>query len=339
MPCKKKCTLAPRLALITVLAWYCHPLLAEQIVMLNGDIITGTVKTIWDEKLTIEPAYADDFKVDLDAVSFIESERVFDIEFTDGREVKARMLGGNAGMQRIEIDGEVREIPLMQFAKLDEPADYYDWDTFIDLNSTVEKGNTDSEKVALKVKTNLKLGDHRHIGELTLARESQSGVTTKQQELATYAYNWSFNDPWFLAGNLGYESDPIKQLEYRITVGGGFGYDIWDDSGRFFQIQAVAGWQTEKIERQDNDSAIAGWILRFRYNLIGGDLSAFHNNSWSSTLSGRRNDIFKSQTGVRYEITDLLYLNFELDFDYESSPAEGSENEDLTMLIGIGVEL
>lgn len=73
--------------------------------------------------------------------------------------------------------------------------------------------------------------------------------------------------------------------------------------------------------------------------MIGGDLSAFHNNSWSSTLSGRRNDIFKSQTGVRYEITDLLYLNFELDFDYESSPAEGSENEDLTMLIGIGVEL
>jgi len=181
MPCKKKCTLAPRLALITVLAWYCHPLLAEQIVMLNGDIITGTVKTIWDEKLTIEPAYADDFKVDLDAVSFIESERVFDIEFTDGREVKARMLGGNAGMQRIEIDGEVREIPLMQFAKLDEPADYYDWDTFIDLNSTVEKGNTDSEKVALKVKTNLKLGDHRHIGELTLARESQSGVPPRNR--------------------------------------------------------------------------------------------------------------------------------------------------------------
>jgi putative salt-induced outer membrane protein YdiY len=336
---KKKWPQAPRLILITVLTWYCHPLLAGQIVMLNGDIITGDVKTIWDKKLAVEPAYADTFEVDLDAVAYIESERVFDIEFADGRAAHAKMLGGNEGIQIIEIDGKVQEIPVMQLAELDEPEDYYDWDTFIDLNSTVEKGNTDSEKVALKVKTNLKLGDHRHLGELTFARETQSGETTKEQELATYAYNWSFNAPWFLGGNLGYESDPIKELEYRINVGGGVGYDIWDASGRFFQVQAVGGWQTEKIDQQNNDNAIGGWILRFRYDILGGDLNVFHNNSGFMAFSGRRNNVLKSETGVRYEITDLLYLNFEVDFDYESNPASGAEHEDLTMLLGIGVEL
>jgi putative salt-induced outer membrane protein YdiY len=336
---KKKWPQAPRLILITVLTWYCHPLLAGQIVMLNGDIITGDVKTIWDKKLAVEPAYADTFEVDLDAVAYIESERVFDVELADGRAAYAKMLGGSAGIQRIEIDGIVHEIPIMQLTELDEPEDYYDWDTFIDLNSTVEKGNTDSEKVALKVKTNLKLGDHRHLGELTFARETQSGETTKEQELATYAYNWSFNAPWFLGGNLGYESDPIKQLEYRINVGGGVGYDIWDASGRFFQVQAVGGWQTEKIDQQNNDNAIGGWILRFRYDILGGDLNVFHNNSGFMAFSGRRNNVLKSETGVRYEITDLLYLNFEVDFDYESNPASGAEHEDLTMLLGIGVEL
>jgi hypothetical protein len=43
-------------------------------------------------------------------------------------------------------------------------------------------------------------------------------------------------------------------------------------------------------------------------------------------------------TGLRYEITDLLYVNFELDFDYESKPEAGVENEDIALLFGIGVE-
>ena len=115
--------------------------------------------------------------------------------------------------------------------------------------------------------------------------------------------------------------------------------DIWDASGRFFQVQAVGGWQTEKIDQQGNDNTIAGWILRFRYDILGGDLNVFHNNSGFTAFGGRRNDVLKSETGVRYEITDLLYLNFEVDFDYESHPASGAENEDLTMLLGIGVEL
>jgi putative salt-induced outer membrane protein YdiY len=314
-------------------------LLAGQIVLLNGDIITGDVKKIWDKELLIEPAYSDEFEVDLDAVAYIESDRVFDIEFADGRETQAKLVGGSEGTQVVEIDGKTQEIPLMQLAELDEPEDYSEWDTWIDLNSTVEKGNTDSEKVALKFKTNYKRGDHRNIGELTWARETQTGVTTKDQELAQYAYNWSFSDPWFLAGNTSYERDPIKELNHRLSVGGGVGYNFWDAARRFFQLQAATGYQTEKIGGIDNESVILGGLMRIRYDFIGGDLSLFHNSSFFSAVTGRRNNVLKTETGVRYEITDLLYFNFEIDFDHESNPADGVEPEDLTMLFGLGVEL
>lgn len=315
-----------------------QPATAGRIFMLNGDVITGDIKKIWDEDLTIEPEYTDEFDIDLDKVSHLESERVFDIEFPDGREAEAKLLGGKDGTQTLEIDGVVQEVPVMQLAELEEPEDRIDWDTNIDLNSVINTGNTDNTQATLQFKTNLKIGDHRHIGDLSFSREEQADVTVKEQDRISYAYNWSFSDPWFLALNAAGERDPIRELDSRVSVGGGIGYDIWSDADRFFQIQAVAGYMTEDFTQQpSNESIIAGWIFRFSYRLIA-DLTVFHDHSATTNVSGRSNEVFQSQTGVRYEITDLLYINFQFDFDHESNPAEGALETDTTTVLGMGFE-
>lgn len=334
--------------ILAVLLLAAQPAVAGKVFLKNGDVITADIKKIWDEEVTIEPAYSDAFDVDIDAISHFESERVFDVEFPDGREAKVKLLGGGEGTQVLEIDGTIEEVAVTQLTELDEPEDDFDWDSNIDLNSTVNTGNTENAAVTLQFSTNLKLGDHRHIADLTFAREEQDRITVKEQDRVSYAYNWSFRDPWFLGINVAAERDPIRDLNYRANLGGGVGYNIWDDAARFFQIQAVAGYLTEEFDSRDpntgevtgnetNDSAIAGWILRFRYRLIK-DLTIFHDHSATANLSGRSNTIFQSQTGVRYEITDLLYANFQFDFDNESDPAPGTKSTDTTTLLGLGLE-
>jgi putative salt-induced outer membrane protein len=306
--------------------------------MQNGDVISADIKKIWDEEVTIEPDYADEFNIDLDAVSHFESERLFDVEFTDGRETQAKLAGGRDGTQILEIDGTTLEVPVMQLAELDEPEDFFDWDNNIDVNSIVNTGSTDSAQAALQFRSKLKIGDHRNILDLSFEREEQSGATTKEQDRLNYAYNWSFRDPWFLAFNLSAERDPVRELEHRLGVGGGVGYDIWDDAGRFFQVQAFTGYRTEEFNGEEsNDSIVGGWIVRFKYRLIG-DLTLFHDHVASTNLSGRRNSVLQSRTGARYEITDLLYANLQFDFDHESNPPAGVDNTDTTTLIGLGLE-
>jgi len=53
---------------------------------------------------------------------------------------------------------------------------------------------------------------------------------------------------------------------------------------------------------------------------------------------GRENAVTQFNAGTRYEITDLLYLNFEILLDYESEPVEGAKNEDVSVLFGFGLE-
>jgi putative salt-induced outer membrane protein YdiY len=312
----------------------------EFIVMQNGDRITGEIKQIWDGELTIEPAYADEFAVDVGDIVQIESSRAFEIELADGSEVTVIPSGvDDSGNQRLVYeDGRTVTLAIGQIMELNEIDDYFDWDSRIDANSVVNRGNTTSETVRINANTNLKIGDHRHIGDLTLADESVNGEPTKKQDLLAYNYNWLFRDAVFFGANASYERDPIRSLERRTIVGAGMGYDFWDDARRTLSMQGGFGYKTENIDASSEQNSIAFWALRFSYDFRGGDLNLFHNHRIDTTLNGRRNSVVKTSTGVRFEITDLMYANLQFVYDYETNPASAAQKQDTSVLAGIGLE-
>lgn len=315
---------------------------ADLVMMNNGDRITGEIQHIWDNDVIIEPELDDDVNVsiNLENVAHIESERDFEIELANGEEVIARFSGLNAGGQQvIEIDGVPKAIALTDLYEVDEIDDYFDWESHIDFNATINKGNTDSVNSKLYADTNLKLGDHRHIADLTFNREEQDHVTTKEQDLFRYNYNWLFDEPWFLGGLLSAERDPIKDLDLRLILAALIGRDFLNTPNTILSGQLGLGYLTEEDTFGENDqSAVAIWTLRFRQDLFSDDLELFHDHSINSYLTGRSNTVIKTSTGTRYEITDLLYANISLDYDYESHPAGTAENDDLSLIVGLGVE-
>jgi putative salt-induced outer membrane protein YdiY len=312
----------------------------DVLVLKNGDRITGEITRIWDDEVTIEPEYADEFNVDVPAVAYIESEREFEIDLADGRELVVTFPGADAeGNQIIKTGSGTEILPLSNMLELDEPDDYYDWESFVDLSGDLKKGNTDSSNNKLRADTTLKLGDHRHIGEFVLFREKLVDVTTKDQTIINYNYNWLFNDPWFFSALTTFERDPIIQLDSRVTVSAGIGLDIWNTADRSLNIQLGVGVRDEDIGNLSETSSVATWVLRYSQDFFSDDLTVFHNHSIIPTLNGRTNTSYRTSTGLRYEITDLLYANISLDYDYETEPADiATRNEDLVLLFGLGLE-
>ncbi len=202
----------------------------------------------------------------------------------------------------------------------------------------VNSGTTDSLNTKLAANTTLTIGDHRHYGDFTLIREEQNSLATKEQDLVRYNYNWLFNDPWFFSAAMSLERDPIRELDGRAILTAGMGRDIWNTPRLTLNIQLGAGVITEEIEMSNDQSTVAAWTLRYRQDLFAKDLEIYHNNSITYYIDGRANTIYKTTTGLRYEITDLLYANFSVDYDYETQPAATATNEDLAVLFGVGVE-
>jgi len=326
-------------ALLVAILLASHSVSADILVLKNGDRITGDVKRIWDSEITIEPAYSDEFLVDLPAVDHIESERDFEIEFSDGTKVLGQFAGvDNDGHQVIRVGDHSVSFPLAAFFELDEPEDAFDWDSNVEFSAALNSGNTNTYNTKLKADTTVRFSDHRHIGEITFFREQVGGLTTQEKDQFRYAYNWLFRDPLFFSANLSFERDPIIELGQRIILSAGIGRDIWNTPRRLLSLQLGLGAQTEELGNITTDSAVVTWLMGYRQDFFGDNLELYHNNSITYNVSGRTNTSYKTTTGLRFEITDLLYANLSVDFNYETDPVETAENEDVAILVGIGAE-
>ena len=313
--------------------------LADRLVMTNGDVITGTISKISDGDVYIEPSYADEFAVALSEVASIENDKILEIELKDGTEVEGQFAGTGAdGEQVMLIGGSPMSVNMANLAEAEEPAEWYDRVSHAELNTTINSGNTDSRNALIFADTRIKLGDHRHMGDLTIRRDETDGVRTKKQDLFRYEYNWMFNEPWYTGVTATYERDPIRDLDHRYSIAAIVGRDLIDNAHSFLTFSVGAGYSEEKIAGEAESGAVAIWRLIYEHDFLGGDLSFFHNDTITYQLYDVNNTILKTNTGFRYDIIDDIYASLSLRYDYETDPATGAENQDTTLVIGVGAE-
>jgi len=312
---------------------------ADVLVLKNGDRITGDIKRIWDAEVSIEPEYADEFQVDLEAISHIESTREFEVEFNDGRSIDAVLGGENAaGDQVFTSESGSVTAPLADMLELNEPEAAFEWDTNVEVSASLNRGNTDSTTAKVRAYSTVKINDHRHIGDIEYFREKLLDDITKQRDLFKYSYNYLFTDNWFFTADASTESDPIILLENRLIVSAGVGLDIWDTPRRSLSIKLGAGFQSEDLDSVETDGSVANWGLDYRQDFFSDDVDVFHRQSIVANLSGRENTSYKTTTGFGYEITDLFSATVSLDYNYETNPADGAENADIAFLLGLAAE-
>ena len=87
-----------------------------------------------------------------------------------------------------------------------------------------------------------------------------------------------------------------------------------------------------------NNSTSAQWQLTYRRDVTG-DFEFFHDHSVLTFIDGRENLVADTETGFRWEIWSDVYFNMQLNWNWESDPALGNEQEDLTYALGFGIEL
>ena len=89
---------------------------ADQVVLDNGDRISGTVKRVSDGKLVIETEYAGDVSVDLKRITSLQT----DSEMTVVLEDDTRLYGPLSGSpQHLEVSGAAEPVDLTQASKVE----------------------------------------------------------------------------------------------------------------------------------------------------------------------------------------------------------------------------
>lgn len=312
---------------------------ADVIHLKNGDRITGKIKEIWDDNVTIKPEYSDKFDVEFEHIANIETDEAFEVELFDGTKGDFQLdTSMNPGTVKLVSSSKTLDIALKEI-KRTKQIKPIDWKSHVDLNSSFSRGNTNSQLIYLQGDYKLKVKDHRYLGDISSIREEKEGSSVKNQDRLHLAYNYLYRDHWFFALNSTIERDPIALLDQRTSLSSSIGYDVWDEANRTLNVQLGLGYAHEKTAGEDESSSLIDWRLEVAYTFLRGDMELFHNHHIYRNNEGRKNLVFNSVTGIRYEITDDIYLNLQLNYDYDSKPAENTDEEDLTFVVGAGLAL
>lgn len=311
----------------------------DVVVLTNGDRITGEIHRIWDGEIEIEPSYADSILIEMDAVAYFSTDRSFEIELGDHVRFEGRFETDEAGAMTLVSERGRQSIVPSEVEELDELSEEFDWELRSDLSFGASEGNAETSDLTWQAYGRIEQGDHRNQLNLRVDRATRDGQTTQDRTRASYQYSWFMSDRWFLSGGIGYERDPVRELEYRLLPGAGVGYQFFADADRLFEIGISAVVVREKLGGFTENSGAGRWQTRYRRQLLDGDMEFFHDHSILSDIVGRSNTAIETSTGIRWDVWADIYLNMQVDWDYESNPAEGAENQDVRYSVGLGVEL
>ncbi len=311
---------------------------ADVIHLRNGDRITGKFMLFWNDKVTIEPDYSDKFDVEYEYIASLEASEAMEIELFDG--TKGNYIiepGKEPGKVKLVASYSTVEVAIYDLKKIEEIKEI-DWSSHVDLSSTFNRGNTVSQFIRVQADSTLKVRKHRYLADFKSEREEEDKNVTKKQDRLRLSYNYLLKDNWFVGMNVTVERDEIALLDHRRSFNPSIGYDFWDDSNKTLNIQLGAGYAMEETDGENESSSLVDWRLKYRQEFFSGDLELFHEQHMYKNFGGRENAVLNSRTGFRYDITDDIFLNVQVDYDYDTEPAEGTEAEDIIFSIGAGLE-
>lgn len=256
--------------LLAVAALSVAPARADQILLSNGDRLTGEVVQSDEEKLVLKTEFLGDVEIQWAAITEIESAQKLYVTAGDGQvlvgavtttgsnlEVKTAE-SGPVSLQKASISSvrneEQQDAYLAEIERLRNPGLLDFWSGAIDAGLSLTRGNAETSTYTTAINVQRKTQrDKITIYETSLfARNDTTGesVTTANAIRGGSRYDVNLSEKLFTYGFVDLEFDQFQNLDLRNVLGGGFGWHLVNTERTTFD---VFGGGTFMQEFFDND--------------------------------------------------------------------------------------
>jgi Protein of unknown function, DUF481 len=315
----------------------------DSLIMINGDIMVGEIKSMDKGVLNIETPYSkNDFNVKWVEIKEVNSTTRFLITLQDGRRLNGNLKTNAAGNLVLAAEsGDTTETTMEGLVNLIGLKSEF-WSR---VNASVDLGFSFTKANHLRQGTMQAaagyLGDSWSTDLFfNLFRSVQDSITATKRNEGGINYIYYLPADWYLMADGNYLSNTEQALKARYTGKLGAGKFLVHSNRSYW---GVGGGLSLNIENFTNEmpmrssaEAYAGTQL----NLFDtGDLSLLSTFYVypSLTESGRVRSDFKVDT--KYEFAQDFYLKFNLTLNYDNRPAIAGNETDYVYGLSLGWEL
>jgi hypothetical protein len=243
-----------------VLLFAAQPLLADVVVMTNGDRFSGTVVKLEDGKLTLKLDYSDPVALAWDKVASITTTQAIVLAMANQNLMVTSIERTPDGMLVTAASGK-QTLPVADVKVLRSPADQqaYEaslhpnwtrpWAGTVNVNFALARGNSQLATFG----TGLNLARQTHADKTILYLSSlysrNAGITTANTTAGGARYDHDLNPKTFVFVTGDFSSNGLQNLDLRSIVGGGFGWMRSQRRGRRWISWAAWCGHTKSIRQ------------------------------------------------------------------------------------------
>jgi hypothetical protein len=305
---------------ITLLLLLCGSLtflMADQVVLKNGDTITGAIIKKDGDKLTLKSDFLGEVTMPWSAVKSLRSDQILTVELPGGQHVAGKVSTSGENLEVATPTG-ARPAPLAGVGAMRNPAEQHAWERlqhpgilelwngFFDNGLALARGNarTDTLTTAISA-TRATTNDKIVITANQIygtARVNNVSSTSANAIRGGWAYHRNMTPQWFMSFFNDYEHDQFQNLNLRVVAGSGLGYNAIKNERTTLSVSAGGDYQHEAFSQNvTRSSAEAN---------IGDDFVHKFNGATSVTQSFRyfANLSFLGESRVNFDLSEVTVL-------------------------------
>ena len=333
---------------------------ADEVVLTNGDRVTGVVTGIADGKITIAQTKFGTISVSLSDVKSVTPASATQPAATTqaATQPATQPASQPSTMPTTQPSSHPTSLPTSQPATTmaasppipppPPPAappkapPVKRWSGAVTATGLATRGNSESESIRFSIDA-LRKGDKNT---LTLAAAYALGQTenTTTGEKTTNIDNWftqakldyAFNEKWYNYALVRVESDNVANLDLRVSPGLGVGYRYINKPDAHLNLEGGLNYVWESFQNDGTNEHVA---LRLAYHYdkkLNDKVSLVHNVEYLPSVEAIDDFNLNADLGIRAQLTTNMFGEVKAEWRYDSSPAPGADENDFRYTVGVG---
>ncbi len=274
----------PLLALPALLLLIVQTATADELLMRNGDHLTGTVVSRSGDTVKFKTRYAGTLSITWSEIAKISTDQPITVGINDDHVIQTSTIT-NRETELVIEDEVTREEMVLEQAALTainpEPwtlGQGYKFTGIINFSSKTERGNNDSDEIDADGEATYRRKQHRARGMFTFEKDNKNGESTKNKWKFRTAYdyfpathwNWGLKIPkWYYGTTVVGEKDQFADLTLRIGAGPHVGYQFYEGHSMNLLTEIGLLRVMEQFKNiPDQKFWASGWLIDFDVFLL-----------------------------------------------------------------------
>lgn len=316
---------------------------ADELVLKNGDRLTGKIVHLVGGKLVFKSDVAGQVTVEVSNIQTFSSADPVTVNLKDKTGFTQKVLSAEAGRFAVEgtEDLKPQQFAVADIVSINPPIPKWTGDISVGVTST--HGNTKTEMISANANATKRTEKDRTTVSADYAKGEQEDpdtgetVTIEDWWRARGKYDYFFSKKAYGYLDLRYEKDAVAELDRRMIVGVGGGYQWIESDEMNFSTELGLASLYEKFDNQtDSNSELS---LQLGYNFdkkLRENIKFTHDLTYYPAIDKFSDYYLTTTAGIRADFTEQLFLTLKAIFNYDVTPAIGRGSTDTKYFLGFG---